>query len=194
MSFRAIIYHVYLGESDGYAWCGRNVGFHTGLFARREAQLEQAAGEDKVTSYCKSCIRSIAADEDERSASVRAALSAYREPAIGYGYCWAADRTEVAEAGHRPVLPTAAEALTQYHRDLLLHEIDAALAECESDFAESQPQYWAGLRGGLSRARRMVESMIGEPTQDEKDAEAAATRARDRELDQWAMTHGEQRL
>jgi hypothetical protein len=112
-------------------------------------------------------------------------------PSPNYGLCWAADRTEVRDARSNEFLPTAIEAHAQYLRALLLAEINGALDECESDFAESAPEYWAGLRSAFFRTRRMVESMVGEPTEDEK---AAATRARDRELDHWAMTHGEQRL
>lgn len=115
-------------------------------------------------------------------------------PSPTFGLRWAADRTEVRDERSNEFLPTPVEAHAQYVRALMLAEIDDALAECESDFAEQDPVYWRGLRGGLSRTRRMVERMVGEPTQDERVAEAAATLARDRELDRWALTHGEQRL
>jgi len=48
------------------------------LAARREQQFTESLEQGQMVSYCKGCIRSIAADKDEQSALVRAAITAHR--------------------------------------------------------------------------------------------------------------------
>lgn len=66
-------------------------------------------------------------------------------PSVGYGGCWAEDRTEVARAGHYPPVPTAEQACEQF----------ALLGNAWSkDTAREVAEQWRAQDGPLTDMRR----------------------------------------
>lgn len=58
-----MIAHIRLGKSRDYAWCGRYVGFHNPRPTIGEADYYEKLEMGLTATICKSCQRSVRAEE-----------------------------------------------------------------------------------------------------------------------------------